>query len=96
MSSICDTYHHFEHPEKMLQSINRAMRPGGRLIIIDFDLKNKNSEFIKQRARAPKEVYYKEITAAGFELVETKDAPEIKDNFFAVFRQSKGKEKPQP
>ncbi len=83
---ICDTYHHFEHPEKMLESIHRALRPGGRLVIIDFDLRKNSGDFVKQRARAPKEVYFKEIAAAGFEFVETKDAPEIKDNFFAVFR----------
>jgi ubiquinone/menaquinone biosynthesis C-methylase UbiE len=83
---ICDTYHHFEHPEKMLESIHRAMRPGGRLVIIDFDLQKNSGEFVKQRARAPKEVYYKEIVAAGFELIPTKDAPTIKDNFFAEFR----------
>jgi ubiquinone/menaquinone biosynthesis C-methylase UbiE len=82
----CDTYHHFEHPEKMLASIHRALRPGGRLVVIDFDLRANASDFVKQRARAAKEVYYREITAAGFELIETKKAPTIKDNFYAEFR----------
>jgi len=82
----CDTYHHFERPEKMLASIHRALRPAGRLVVIDFDLRKDSSEFIKQRARAVKEVYFREIAAAGFELIETKDAPAIKDNFYVEFR----------
>ncbi len=49
---ICDTYHHFDHPEKMLASIHRALRSGGRLIIVDFDLRKDSSDFVKQRARA--------------------------------------------
>ena len=83
---ICNTYHHFEHPERMLASIHRALRPGGRLVVIDFDLREDSGEFIKQRARAPKEVYYREIAAAGFERIDTKEAPSIKDNFYAEFR----------
>jgi ubiquinone/menaquinone biosynthesis C-methylase UbiE len=83
---ICDTYHHFEHPAKMLASIHRALRPGGRLVVIDFDLRKDSGEFVKQRARAPKEVYYREIAAAGFEQVAAKRAPTIKDNFYAEFR----------
>ncbi|MFI5394341.1 MAG: class I SAM-dependent methyltransferase [Candidatus Binatia bacterium] len=83
---ICDTYHHFDHPDKMLASIYNALRPGGRLVIIDFDLRKDSGDFVKQRARAPKEVYYDEIAAAGFELIKTKDAPAIKDAFYAEFR----------
>lgn len=67
---ICDAYHHFDHPQKMLASIHRAMRPDGRLIIIDFDLRQDSSDFIKERARASKEVYFREIAAAGFEPSE--------------------------
>jgi ubiquinone/menaquinone biosynthesis C-methylase UbiE len=83
---ICDTYHHFDHPEKMLASIHSALRPGGRLVIIDFDLRKDSGEFVKQRARAAKEIYYREIETAGFEPIETKITPVIKDNFYAEFR----------
>ena len=93
---ICDTYHHFDHPEKMLASIHRALRPGGRLVIIDFDLRKDSSEFVKQRARAAKEVYYREIAAAGFEQIDTKNAPAIKDNFYAEFRRVESKLHTQP
>ena len=93
---ICDTYHHFEHPQKMLASIHRALRPGGRLVIIDFDLRKDSSEFVKQRARAAKEFYYQEIAVAGFELIDTKHAPSIKDNFYAEFRRIERKSQTQP
>lgn len=83
---ICDTYHHFEHPEKMLASIHRSLRSSGRLILVDFDLRKDSGDFVKQRARAPKEVYFREITVAGFEQIETKDVPALKDNFYAEFR----------
>ncbi len=83
---ICDTYHHFEHPGRMLASIHRALKPGGRLVIIDFDLRPDSSEMVKHRARGPKELYFREIADSGFHPVESKDAPKLKDDFFAAFR----------
>ena len=50
---ICDTYHHFDHSEKMLASIHRALRPGGRLVIIDFDLRKDSGDFVKNRGACP-------------------------------------------
>ena len=32
---ICDTYHHFEFPLKTMASRHRALKPGGRVILID-------------------------------------------------------------
>ena len=83
---LCDTYHHFDHPEKMLASIRRALRPSGRMIVIDLDLRSDSGDLVKRRARAAKEVYFREIASAGFELIETKGAPTLADNFYAEFR----------
>lgn len=85
---VCATYHHFEHPKKILSSIHQALRPGGQLIVIDFDLRKDSSDFVRERARAPREVYFKEIEEVGFGRVETKQSLDLKDNFFAVFRRN--------
>ena len=83
---VCATYHHFEHPEKVLASIHRSLRAGGRLVVIDFDLRKDSSAFVRERARAPKEVYFREIEAAGFVLIDAKPSLKLKDNFFAAFQ----------
>jgi len=82
---ICDTYHHFDHPGKMLASIHRALKPEGRLILVDFDLRPDSSEAVKKRARAPREVYFREIEAAGFAPMDSPNAPKLKEQFFAEF-----------
>jgi len=33
---ICDTYHHFEFPLKTMSSLHAAIKPGGRLFLVDF------------------------------------------------------------
>lgn len=88
LAFVCATYHHFEHPKKILSSIHQALRPGGRLVLVDFDLRRDSSDFVRARARAPKEVYFREIEAAGFGRAEVKDTPGLKENFLAVFRRN--------
>jgi ubiquinone/menaquinone biosynthesis C-methylase UbiE len=68
---LCDTYHHFEYPRKMLDSIKRALRPDGVLVIVDFDrIEGVTREFIWNMVRAGRGTFKDEIANAGFQLVE--------------------------
>jgi len=82
---LSDTYHHFEYPEKMLTSIRRALKPGGILVIIDFErIPGKSSAWILGHVRAGREQVIREIEAAGFRLI---DQPAmLKENFYLRFR----------
>ena len=81
---ICDTYHHFEFPQRTLQSIHDAMRPGGRLILIDFErIEGKTKQWTLDHVRAGKEVFVREVTTAGFRVVGEESF--LKENYFVRF-----------
>lgn len=81
---ICDVYHHFEFPQRTLQSIHDALRPGGRLILIDFHrIEGKSTPFILGHVRAGQEVFVKEVVTAGFQKVGEEKL--LKENYFVRF-----------
>jgi predicted methyltransferase len=84
---ICDTYHHFEFPMPSLASILAALKPGGELILIDFErIEGVSSEWIMGHVRAGKEVFRKEVEDAGFELVGEVEVAGLEENYFLRFR----------
>lgn len=91
---ICDAYHHFEKPEPMLASIHAALRPGGKVVLIDFDKRPNASAFVRNHARAEKKVYFKEFEVAGFKQLAIENPPALNENFIAVFRKVDQNSKP--
>lgn len=87
---ICDTYHHFEFPQKTLEGIHKALRKGGRLVVIDFErIEGKSKEWTLKHVRAGREVFQKEIEQAGFELQESKKPEGLEENYFLYFAKKK-------
>lgn len=86
LAFICDTYHHFEHPQLTLQSLLSAIKPGGTLIVIDFDrIPGKSREFLLGHVRAGKEVFRDEIVKSGFSFVEEVDIAGFEENYLLKF-----------
>lgn len=87
LTFICDTYHHFEFPEQTLKSIHRALRPGGTLVVVDFErLPGKSREWLLNHVRAGKEVFRQEIETAGFGFVEEVEVDGLDENYLLRFR----------
>lgn len=85
----CDTYHHFEYPRLMLASIRRSLRTGGTLVVVDFErIEGQSRAWVLDHVRAGKEVFRREIEAAGFEFVEEVSIPGFQENYLLRFRKT--------
>lgn len=91
LAFICDTYHHFEFPQKTMASLHRALKPGGRIVLIDFHrIPGTSSDWVLGHVRAGQDVFEAEIIQAGFRKV--REEPELlQENYFVVFEKQ-----PQP
>jgi len=86
LAFLCDVYHHFEYPQHTLESIREALRPGGEMVVIDFDrVAGKSSPWILKHMRAGKETFIREIETAGFRMVEEKQGL-LETSYFLRFR----------
>ncbi len=81
---ICDTYHHFEFPQRTLRSIHEALRPSGQIVLVDFHrIPGKSREWVVGHVRAGQEVFIGEIKSAGFKVVGEEKF--LKENYFVRF-----------
>ena len=81
-----DTYHHFEYPARTLASMRDALKPGGRLAVLDFErVPGVSSDWVLGHVRAGKGTVRAEVEAAGFEFVAEPDVPGLAENYLMLF-----------
>ena len=81
---VCDTYHHFEDRQAMLASIHEALRPGGKLVIVDYHRIGPRIDHI----RGDKAQFTAEIEAAGFAFSEEIDIEGMEENYVLHFERT--------
>lgn len=69
---LVDVYHEFSHPEQMLAAMRRALKPGGRIALVEFRAEDKRVP-IKPEHKMSKEQILKEFPPNGFKLVAEYD-----------------------
>jgi len=68
---MTDTYHHFEYPFRMLESIRSALRPDGMVALVDlWRIEGVTEQFVLDMVCADKGAFTDEFSNVGFELIE--------------------------
>jgi predicted methyltransferase len=87
LAFLCDVYHHFEYAGEMLADLHRALRPGGQLVVIDFErIPGTTRDWIVEHVRAGKQTTREEISAAGFAFEAEPEVAGLDENYLLRFR----------
>lgn len=80
---LVDAYHEFSHPREMLDSLFRALRPGGRVFLLEYRAEDPDVP-IKPLHKMTLAQAKKEFEASGFEWLETRNF--LPRQHFIIFR----------
>ncbi len=83
LALIVDAYHEFSHPREMALALRRALRPGGRLVLVEYRAEDPSVP-IKRLHKMSEAQARRELEAAGFEFV--RNAEFLPQQHFLVFR----------
>jgi uncharacterized protein (TIGR01244 family) len=73
---LVDVYHEFSEPEAMLESIKKCLKPGGKVLLLEYRAEQTDDVmpvFIPRDHKMTVEEVMSEWTAAGFALVERRE-----------------------
>jgi ubiquinone/menaquinone biosynthesis C-methylase UbiE len=68
---LVDVYHEFQRPDAMLEKIREALKPNGRVALVEYRLEGSSASHISLEHRMSVEQVTAEWTAAGFLLERT-------------------------
>jgi ubiquinone/menaquinone biosynthesis C-methylase UbiE len=69
---LVDVYHEFSHPEQMLAAMRASLKPGGKIVLVEYRAEDRSVP-IKPLHKMSKAQVDKELTANGFKLVSEFD-----------------------
>jgi ubiquinone/menaquinone biosynthesis C-methylase UbiE len=75
LAFILDAYHHFDYPGEMLGHIAKALKPDGRLAVVEIyrHRRDQDGKDNKDHVRADKDEIIREIESNGWRLVSQQD-----------------------
>jgi ubiquinone/menaquinone biosynthesis C-methylase UbiE len=69
---MVDAYHEFDHPREMMEGIVRGLKPGGRVVLVEYRAEDEKVR-IKPHHKMTEAQAIKEMGAAGLKHVQTKE-----------------------
>jgi precorrin-6B methylase 2 len=88
---LVDAYHEFDHPREMMQGIVRALKPGGRVVLVEY--RGEDPEVpIKPLHKMTEAQAKKEMAAVGLQHVKT--LPDLPRQHVMIFRKPEPAPKP--
>ena len=84
---IADTYHYFDDREAVMRSIFDALKPGGALILVEFDIEaGETKPDYKSHVRFGKAGVISEVEFIGFEFSDEPTVEGLEENYFLRFK----------
>lgn len=80
---MVDAYHEFDHPYEMMRAIFQALKPGGRVVDLEYRAEDPNV-FIKPHHKMTQAQTIREMEAVGLKHVRTLD--DLPQQHFMVFQ----------
>lgn len=73
LAFMVDVYHELEYPHEMLQAIHKALKPGGKLLLLEYRAEDPKVA-IRELHKMTAEQVKKELEANGFRLFKREDS----------------------
>ncbi len=84
LALFVDVYHHIDNRRRYFEDLRRALKPGGRVAIIDFTMDSELGP--PPRARISRAEVTRELAAAGYALADEPDF--LPNQYFLIFTAS--------